>query len=449
MKDFHYIRVACKVFPDKHGPIPFSTMKEAKKEMEPEVEIAQTHQFGLVFSHATIGIVVTDDYGKIINFNRYAEKQFSYRKEEVLGQKIEVLIPAEYHSVHEKDRAYFHDHPLPRQMGEGRDLHAVRKDGTQFPVEVSLSPYSFGGKVYVIAFVVDITVRKNSEKIVLQHKDELQQVAQEITKLNTELEQKVEARTKMLRETLSELERSKDELSAAFENEKHINDLKSKFVTLASHEFRTPLSTILSSAFLLEKYNDLPEPDQRMKHIQRIRNSVLGLKNILDDFLSVGKLDEGRVNTLEQKATSENIHDLIHGIIEDMEQLLKPGQHIVFECLSYVTIQTDLEILKNIMINFLSNAVKFSDAGSIINIICSADNNALSIAVKDRGIGISVEDMKHLTERFFRGSNALHIQGTGLGLHIIRKYLDLIHGRMDIQSKLNKGSIFTIYLPRS
>lgn len=424
-------------------------MKEAEKDIEPGAEIAQTHQFGLVFSHATIGIVVTDDHGRIINFNRHAEKQFGYPKEEVLGQKVEVLIPAEYHSVHEKDRAYFHDHPLPRRMGEGRDLHAVRKDGTQFPVEISLSPYSFGGKVYVIAFVVDITVRNNSEKIVLRQKDELQQITQEVTKLNTELEQKVEARTKMLRETLSELERSKDELSNALENEKHINDLKSKFVTLASHEFRTPLSTILSSAFLLEKYNNLPEPGQRMKHIQRITNAVLGLKNILDDFLSVGKLDEGRVNTMDQKVSSENIHDLVHGIIEDMEQLLKPEQRIVFECRSYVTIQTDMEILKNIMINFLSNAIKFSDAGSTIDIICSADDHVLSIAVKDRGVGISKEDMKHLTERFFRGANVLNIQGTGLGLHIVSKYLDLIHGRMDIQSTLNKGSVFTIYLPRS
>lgn len=424
-------------------------MKEAEKDIEPGAEIAQTHQFGLVFSHATIGIVVTDDHGRIINFNRHAEKQFGYPKEEVLGQKVEVLIPAEYHSVHEKDRAYFHGHPVPRRMGEGRDLHAVRKDGTQFPVEISLSPYSFGGKVYVIAFVVDITVRNNSEKIVLRQKDELQQITQEVTKLNTELEQKVEARTKMLRETLSELERSKDELSNALENEKHINDLKSKFVTLASHEFRTPLSTILSSAFLLEKYNNLPEPGQRMKHIQRITNAVLGLKNILDDFLSVGKLDEGRVNTMEQKVSSENIHDLVHGIIEDMEQLLKPEQRIVFECRSYVTIQTDMEILKNIMINFLSNAIKFSDAGSTIDIICSADDHVLSIAVKDRGVGISKEDMKHLTERFFRGANVLNIQGTGLGLHIVSKYLDLIHGRMDIQSTLNKGSVFTIYLPRS
>ena len=424
-------------------------MKDVENDTDPEVEIAETHQFGLVFSHATIGIVVTDSHGSIINFNRYAEKQFGYSKDEVMGKKVEILVPAASHSVHEKDRAYFHDHPLPRQMGAGRDLHAVRKDGSQFPVEISLSPYSFQERIYVIAFIVDITIRKNSEKIVLQQKEELKRITREVTTLNTELEQKVEARTKMLQETLSELERSKEYLSAALENEKHTNDLKSKFVTLASHEFRTPLSTILSSAFLLEKYNDLPEPSQRMKHIQRIRNAVLGLKSILDDFLSVGKLDEGKIDTAELEITSENIHDLIQGITEDMEQLLKPGQHIVFDCRSHVTIKVDPAILKNIMINLVSNAIKFSGDDTTIHLICSADDNEFSIAVKDQGVGISGEDMKHLSERFFRGGNALHIQGTGLGLHIVKKYLELIHGRMEIQSELNTGSCFTIYLPKS
>jgi PAS domain S-box-containing protein len=423
-------------------------MEDAEKHINSEIGIAQTHQFGLVFSHATIGIVVTDDEGRIINFNRYAEKQFGYDKDEVLGKKVEILVPIEYHSIHQQDRAYFYDHPLPRQMGEGRDLYAVRKDSTQFPVEISLSPYSFQKRVYVIAFIVDITIRKNSEKIVLRQKDELQRFTNEITKLNMELEQKVEARTKMLQETLSELERSKEELSTALENEKHMNDLKSKFVTLASHEFRTPLSTILSSAFLLEKYNDLPEQGQRMKHIQRIKSSVLGLNNILDDFLSVGKLDEGKVKTVEQEITAKDLRDLIHSVMEDMEQLMKPGQKITFECHSYAAVKADIGILKNIMINLISNAIKFSNADSTINIICSADDQMLSIAVQDQGVGISREDMKHLTERFFRGGNVLHIQGTGLGLHIIRKYLELIQGKLKVESELNQGSTFTIIIPR-
>ena len=423
-------------------------MKEIDKDIESEIKTAESHQFGLVFSHATIGIVVTNSQGKITNFNRYAEKQFGYSKEEVIGRKIEILVPPEYRLLHLDDRARFHDHPVPRQMGEGRDLFAIKKDGTMFPVEISLSPYTIQNEIYVIAFIVDITIRKNNEKIVLQQKEELQRITREITKLNMELEQKVDSRTRMLQETLSELERSKEELSEALENEKHINELKSKFVTLASHEFRTPLSTILSSAYLLEKYNNQPAPGQRMKHIQRIKNSVLGLKNILEDFLSVDKLDEGKVKNTEHEITSGEIRDLVLGVIEDMEQLSKPGQNIVFECRSFVTIRADIEILKNIMINLVSNAIKFSDAGSTIHVICSEAKNELSIAVKDQGIGISEEDLRHLSERFFRGGNAMNIQGTGLGLHIIKKYLELLHGSMEVQSKLNQGSCFTIYLPK-
>lgn len=413
-----------------------------------ENEIVTEHQFGLVFSHATIGIVVTDSHGTIINFNQHAEKQFGYGKEEMLGKKVEMLIPQEYHLIHIADRSGFYDHPSTRQMGSGRDLFAIKKDGTRFPVEISLSPYSLGGETFVIAFIVDITIRKKSEDTALRQKEELERITREITELNAQLEQKVDARTRMLRETLSELERSKEELSEALENEKHINELKSKFVTLASHEFRTPLSTILSSVFLLEKYNDqTAEPEQRMKHIRRIRNSVLGLKSILDDFLSVGKLEEGKVKNTEQEINSSEIQKLVKGVTEDMEQLLKAEQRIIFECHSFVNIKADTEILKNIIINLVSNAIKFSGDNSTITIVCSADERELAIAVKDQGIGISQEDMKHLTERFFRAGNAANIQGTGLGLHIIGKYLELIHGRMEIQSELGKGSCFTIYLP--
>lgn len=185
---------------------------------------------------------------------------------EILGQQIEILVPQENRPIHVTYRARFHAHPEPRQMGAGRDLSAVKKDGTEFPVEINLSPYTIGGETFIIAFIVDITIRKNSEAVVLQQAQQLERITSEITALNMQLEQKVGARTRMLQEALSELEKSKEDLSKALDNEKHINDLKSKFVTLASHEFRTPLSTILSSAFLLEKYNEQPASEQNETH---------------------------------------------------------------------------------------------------------------------------------------------------------------------------------------
>ncbi|WP_344979227.1 PAS domain-containing sensor histidine kinase [Compostibacter hankyongensis] len=405
-------------------------------------------QFGAVFNYATIGILITDHKGTIVNFNKYAETQFGYTSDEVYGEKVEMLIPREYRSSHINERRHFHQQPEPRRMGEGRDLFGLKKDGRTFPVEVSLSPYTVNGEIRVIAFVIDITVRKESEAVVLQQKKALERITAEIKQLNVQLEQKVEARTQMLRETMAELERSREELSEALENEKHIGELKSRFVTLASHEFRTPLSTILSSAFLLEKYNDMDAAGQRTKHIQRIKSSVLGLKGILDDFLSMGKLEEGRIQSTRQELSAAEIGELIRNILTDMEQLLKEGQHITFEFDIGVGITTDAEIIKNILINLVSNAIKFSGEGTTISILCRATEKELSVAVKDQGIGISREDLKHLSDRFFRAGNAAHVQGTGLGLHIISKYLELLNGRMEIQSVLNEGSCFTIYLPR-
>jgi PAS domain S-box-containing protein len=417
--------------------------------MEENRNISNEKQFEALFNFATIGMIVTNDKGEIINFNKYAESQFGYTREELLGKKIEILIPFKFRSPHITYREEFIHQPAPRQMGHGRDLFALRKDGTQFPCEVSLSYYELDGKTYVISFVIDITVRKASELVVLQQKQELENITTQVTQLNLQLEQKVQDRTKMLRETLAELEKSKEELSDALDTEKELGELKSRFVTMASHEFRTPLSTILSSAFLLEKYSDSVDKEKRLKHVQRIKNAVSGMKSILEDFLSLGKLEEGSINaTIETIAAPEcflEIEDTIH----EMEPALKPGQKIGFRHKGNYPVMADKRLLKNILLNLLSNAIKFSHENSTIEITATINENELIISVKDQGIGISEEDKHHLFERFFRAKNAGNIQGTGLGLHIINKYLELLNGTIELESKLNEGSCFTIHIPRN
>lgn len=332
-------------------------------------------------------------------------------------------------------------------MGHGRDLYASNKSGDTFPVEISLSHYAINGLTFVIAFVIDITVRKKQESVVLEQKRELEKVTNEIKKMNTELEQKVEDRTKMLREALTELEKSKEELNEAFENEKELSELKSRFVTMASHEFRTPLSTILSSAYLLEKYNE-QKPDSKVeKHLYRIKGAVSGMKSILEDFLSLDKLEEGLVQTKIEKVSAVAFIEDLHNLIQDMEALLKTGQKI--EILNTVDkdVRIDRNLLKNILMNLLSNAIKFTNEHSTITVSSSLTDDNLVLSVQDKGIGISEEDQQHLFQRFFRARNASNIQGTGLGLHIVGKYLELMNGRIEMKSKIDEGSTFTVYIP--
>ena len=407
---------------------------------------AKIHQLEALFNYATIGIVVTDAQARIINFNRCAEGQFGYTKDELLGQKIEMLLPKQYRASHVHYRDQFFGDPHPRRMGEGRDLNARKKDGTEFPVEVSLTYYT-ADQTYVIAFIIDITVRKHSEQIVLEQKEELQRVTKEIKQLNAVLEQKVADRTKMLRETLAALEKSKEEVNEALKAEKELGELKSRFVTMASHEFRTPLSTILTSAFLLEKYNQVHEPAKREKHIQRIKTAVGDMRSILEDFLSLGKLEEGLIKATVTSAPAEECFAIVNDIVHEMEGIFKQGQKVVCTFNGSGQVPVDKQLLKNVLMNLLSNASKFSPENSIVQVNGTVANNQLQIVVGDNGIGISKEDLQHLFERFFRAKNASNIQGTGLGLHIVVKYLDLMNGTIDVQSELNNGTTFTVCIP--
>ena len=410
--------------------------------------IDNVHQFEALFNFATIGIVVTNSKGKIVNFNHYAETQFGYTKEEVLGQVVDVLLPTATHDRHSAYREKYYQYPEPRIMGQGRDLFAQNKNGNTFPVEVSLSYYTVKEETFVIAFVIDITVRKKHEAMAMKQKHELESVTAEIKSMNSELEQKVEDRTKMLREALSELERSKEELNLAYEKEKELNELKSGFVTVASHEFRTPLTTILSSAYLLDKYNK-PQNDTRVeKHIERIKTAVYGMRNILEDFLSLGKMEEGMMQTNIEQISPSDIDNIFSDLLQELEGQLTGDQRIKFLNSLERDVWVDRNLVKNILINLVSNAIKFTDENCSIEVFSLFSQNDLVIAVADKGMGISDEDQKHLFERFFRGKNTSHIQGTGLGLHIVGKYLKLMGGRITVESKLNEGTRVSIFIPQ-
>ncbi|MEI6948556.1 PAS domain-containing sensor histidine kinase [Paraflavisolibacter sp. H34] len=407
-----------------------------------------TEQLEALFHNAAIGIVVTNGKGDIINFNEQAEQQFGYPKEEVLGRPVELLIPARLRSHHHAYRDNFYQDPQMRMMGSGRDLYARRKDGSEFPVEISLSPYKVEGEYFVIAFVVDIAVRKNDELTLRRQKKELEQQAAQILQMNGKLERMVEERTSMLKETLMELEDSKEELRQALEKEKELGMLKSRFVSMASHEFRTPLSTILSSVSLARKYNTPEGEEKRHKHLTRIHDAVRNLTFILEDFLSLGKLEEGQVEARPEVLSRDEFAGELENLIQEMRQIQKDNQRIEFRHQLEKDITVDRKLLHNILVNLVSNAIKYSPENALVRVDCAQEAGQLKIAVSDQGIGIPEADQKHLFERFFRARNAQNIQGTGLGLHIVGRYLQLMNGNIGITSKENEGTTFTLYIPQ-
>jgi signal transduction histidine kinase len=269
-------------------------------------------------------------------------------------------------------------------------------------------------------------------------------VNEEIKKMNINLESTVIQRTTELQKTLVELEASKEHLIKSLEKEKEVNDLKSRFVSMASHEFRTPLSTVLSSISLLAKYNTTEDQPKRDKHIDRIKSSVKTLTDILNEFLSLGKIEEGKV---EVKSELIDVSECINSITNEMNVLLKPGQEIKYKHSGNTSTYTDSSLLKHVLINLISNAIKFSPENATILISGKVDNENMTIKITDQGMGIPMADQIHLFERFFRATNATNIQGTGLGLHIVGRYIEILSGTISYESELEKGSTFKIVLP--
>lgn len=399
-------------------------------------------RFEALFQYASMGIVVAGKGGDILLVNNFLITQFGYSSaSELVGQKIEKLIPSRYHGKHTHYRDNYNNNPHPRPMGIGKDLFAVKKDGTEFPVEVSLSNYTMDNESYTIGFINDISIRKGFETEVQRQQMQLAETNKRIEQMNDELEEKVELRTKQLKETLAELEVSKDELTKALSKEKELSDLKSRFVSMASHEFRTPLSTILSSASLVAKYTQTDEQERRDKHIQRIKSSVNNLTSLLNEFLSIGKIEDGKIIANNIRF---NIREMITALCTELEGIAKKDQQIRYRHEGEETVLLDPNLLRNVITNLVSNAIKFSAEDGTIDVSSKTTAREVIITVQDNGLGISREDQEHLFERFFRGANVTNIQGTGLGLHIVGRYIEIMDGKIEFFSELEKGTRFII-----
>ncbi|WP_461054662.1 sensor histidine kinase, partial [Spirosoma arcticum] len=229
--------------------------------------------------------------------------------------------------------------------------------------------------------------------------------------------------------------------------ERELNELKSNFVTLASHEFRTPMGTILSSASLIGRYDGPDDGEKRERHVQRIKSAVQGLTGLLNDFLSLSQMEE---STLHGRPQPLHIITFCQEVIDDMQAVIKPHQRVVYTHRSgEPAISLDGQMLKNILINLLVNASKYSADGKEIELTTRVDGDQLWLTVRDEGIGIPDADKDKLFINFFRARNVNHVSGTGLGLYVVKRYVDLLGGMVTFTSQLDSGTVFTVQLPVS
>lgn len=251
---------------------------------------------------------------------------------------------------------------------------------------------------------------------------------------------------RVMKEELEELVRVRTiELHAALEREKQMNELKSRFVSMASHEFRTPLSIVLSSTSLIEQYEKGREDARVQKHLVRIKSSVTNLTSILNDFLSLDKLEQGVVAIDEDTL---DMRDFIRDVVEDVITVKKEGQIITMGHAGDNEVIADQKKLRYILVNLLSNAIKYSPENSQVSVSVIVDERNVVVSVRDNGIGIPEEEQQFLYSKFFRAKNTTNIQGTGLGLTIVRRYVDLMKGEIAFVSKPGEGTIFTVTVPR-
>lgn len=398
-------------------------------------------------------VIIIDNQGIIIDSNPVIQKVLGYTPEELTGNNVSMLMGVPHQAKHDQ---YIHNHQstgIAKIIGIGREVIAVHKDGSKIPVRLNISELELDDKKFYVGMLHDLTNQHSIQKHIAQvnlgleeevhnSNQALKDAMEKMTQNKLSLEQEILER-KIIQEQLLN---AQETIKKALQKERELSELKTRFISTASHEFRTPLSSILSSVSLIERYTTTETQDKRLKHINRIKSSVRNLTQILEDFLSLSKLEEGK------NQDAKHIFDLSTLILETIEEVstfAKSGQILEYEHSGEISvIYSNTQNIKNILINLLSNAIKYSPSNSKIYISSIIDTKTVTISVRDQGIGIPLDQQKHLFSRFFRADNAIAIQGTGLGLYIVKKYLENIDGTIDFVSKPDQGTTFTIQIPK-
>jgi PAS domain S-box-containing protein len=384
-----------------------------------------------IIKNAIDGIITIDDRGKIETINPAACTLFQYLPEEVIGKNVSFLMPPPDKQQHDEYLERYQRTGQAHIIGIGRDVTGLKKDGTQFPFRLGVSEVQFLGRKIYAGFIHDISHQREAEERLKEYAIHLEEVVAE--------------RTHSLEATVEELQTAKEDLSSSLDKEKELGLLKSRFVSIASHEFRTPLTAVQLSVSLIEKYAGPFNNPNIIKHVSKIKHAVGNLTSILNDFLSLEKLESGRQ---EPMFHDFDLLKFSETIIEEMQVLAKQNQNIIYQHTgTKSTIRLDQNLLKNCIVNLVNNAIKYSGENTFIGFTTEINERECIITVSDNGIGIPETDQKHLFEAFFRAHNTGTIPGTGLGLNIVARYTHLMNGKIEFKSEVNQGTLFTITFP--
>jgi two-component system sensor kinase FixL len=384
-----------------------------------------------IIENAIDGIITIDELGKVESINPSACRIFGYLPVEVIGENITKIMPLPEKGEDDEYLNNYKRREIAKMIGVGREVEGLQKDGTVFPFRLGLSQVQYSGRSIYTGFIHDLSKEKAAEIKVKEYTEDL--------------ELQVQERTKSLIATVKALEQAKEDVSTMLAKEKELGLLKSRFVSIASHEFRTPLTSIQLSASLIEQYAQPFESAPIRKHVAKIQNSVGNLTSILNDFLSLEKLESGKeVPTFDEF----DLVQISEQITEEMQVMAKARQNIIYQHTGTTSmVKLDPNLLRCCIINLIANAIKYSGENTFIDFNTEIRPDVCIITIKDNGIGIPEVDQKHLFEAFFRAHNTGTIPGTGLGLNIVARYIDLMQGSVNFESHVNQGTIFTIRFP--
>lgn len=417
--------------------------------MEQNSSLSRNTLFQIVESSVD-AIIVINTKGEIVYVNIATALMFRYTKEQMQGKNVSMLMSNPDAKNHDTYINNYLETAKPKIIGIGREVICKKKDETLFSCLLSISEVKSEGVHLFTGIIHDISnlkevenklkdINKNLEARVEDRTEKLNDAVNKLLAFNTELKTENTLRKK----TEVALKKSQNELKEALSKEKELNELKSRFVSMASHEFRTPLSTILSSTNLLQKYIEAGVLNKTESHINKITNAVNHLNEVLSDFLLVGKWEEGKINI---EISQFSWIELVKELKDIVEINLKPEQILTIDNVD-VYFNSDYNLIKNSLINIISNAIKYSNDGREIKIKIELLEKVAIIKVKDKGFGIPEHDQTQIFERFFRASNISNIEGTGLGLSIVKMYVEKLQGNISFTSELGKGTIFTLQIP--